>query len=996
MAQASLADRLLAGAKPPSPADTPVAGAPKGSTVVRTPRGPVTLTPQGHAVPQHESGVDLLGIAKAIATPGVDVLKLLQGGIQPGTVSPTTSANRAGKVGTDIAPNVIRAAQGKSVPWWGIPVDVAGILPFSRGARAIVEGAAAAKAAETGSRLAEATQVGKASFKAGQGLGGLAKEGYTARTLKSGDLTAQLPKARSRITQQGEKLADKASAALEKSPRAKETYVVRLGTTAERVTKAAGRETRQMRIRALARAQADLKVLGRVEKGSDTDIAHHYYAQLPASHRNAEGLTGIRDIQARELHYIQSGQAASDLQRQDLALKIKMSEMSKAGADMSELGPLMKQREEIAKLQTDLPNRVTDIGASLHRLGGLIEHPPPVNQKIIEAVHNLADERKQLLIQEGRLKPAQATNRETMIAREIQVPEDVLANQTGYDAPAYIGHRLPEPGNPPVVQFPSGGTGRVRSPKGVGTENKMVLLKTGRLIPSVHVAAEDWHATQAFKINQRSRDVLGKLGDKWNGGKIDWNTHVIVNPRGRLFPKEWRTADFANLTDNYDDIDNLRAQAEDVVRTYYADTPEQFAQMQKQLETDAYANGVVPKWDELRVVPRRLVDRYYGQFRPSAGRGRMAPYDAAVDLAVASIVFGRVGYIPKNTLQNIIMAVPHQGALLPFNAIHAGQVAADPELRHLVLGEIGATGATGSLGTEAFTKKILGRAASAMSYAADAPLRLSAFMHEAAADGIVPRFALMNEQDRANLLDLLTNPARRQQLNDIRSRSVEAMADFSRLTPDQSRIARRFLIIPGWLFAGSRYPFHFALTHPIRSALLAYAASGEPWAPSQLQLNKPLDQYFKGSTYRQGIMVGGKRFRTNSVTPVGTPWDILGAARGSIQGKTGPFDFSTPTLFDYAQPLVGAGVGIASGQGVKKSLLRLAPNYQFLHDMLFGVHPTSTFPDTGRLHRLERETGVIPINVNDPSASSGGGGGSLANRLQGGGGTSLANRLLGH
>jgi hypothetical protein len=58
------------------------------------------------------------------------------------------------------------------------------------------------------------------------------------------------------------------------------------------------------------------------------------------------------------------------------------------------------------------------------------------------------------------------------------------------------------------------------------------------------------------------------------------------------------------------------------------------------------------------------------------------------------------------------------------------------------------------------------------------------------------------------------------------------MADFSRLTPKQRKWARRFLIIPGWLVAGSRYPIHFAATHPIRSAALAYAAAGEPGAPN--------------------------------------------------------------------------------------------------------------------------------------------------------------------
>src|SRR5205085_2513565 len=126
------------------------------------------------------------------------------------------------------------------------------------------------------------------------------------------------------------------------------------------------------------------------------------------------------------------------------------------------------------------------------------------------------------------------------------------------------------------------------------------------------------------------------------------------------------------------------------------------------------------------------------------------------------------------------------------------------------------------------------------------------------------------------LLDLFNDPAQRAKLNDIRSRTVDAMADFSRMTPKQRQLARRILIIPGWLAAGSRYPIHFALTHPGRSAALAYAGAGEPGAPKRLQVNKPLDQYFtKGlPSYLQGVDTPWGVERTQSLSPVNTPWDI--------------------------------------------------------------------------------------------------------------------------
>src|SRR5207253_1242854 len=119
---------------------------------------------------------------------------------------------------------------------------------------------------------------------------------------------------------------------------------------------------------------------------------------------------------------------------------------------------------------------------------------------------------------------------------------------------------------------------------------------------------------------------------------------------------------------------------------------------------------------------------------------------------------------------------------------------------------------------ESTSQKITGHITSAMSKLADDPARVAAFLHEATAEGVIShwRHGLLSASDKQKLLDLFHDQAQRPLLNDVRSRAVEAMADFSRLTPDQSRMARRFFIIPGWLAAGSRYPFHFALTHPIR------------------------------------------------------------------------------------------------------------------------------------------------------------------------------------
>jgi uncharacterized membrane protein YgcG len=511
---------------------------------------------------------------------------------------------------------------------------------------------------------------------------------------------------------------------------------------------------------------------------------------------------------------------------------------------------------------------------------------------------------------------------------------------------------------------PQGGVGRPATPKGMTSENKLVLAKNGRLRPSLRVAAEDWQSVQVFKQASKARDDLGKVGSKFTGNVP--RDHVLVNPKGRTVPPNWKTEELAQFTDGYEDVDTVRKKAQQIVDEFSADGADREAV--DRLKRSALEQGI--NWDELRVVPKRLVDRYYSQFRAQNARGKYGKgYDGLVDLVATSIIFARVGYVPKNIVQNVIMAVPHQGALLLPNAVHAAQVMRDPQLRALFQAEVG-HGASGTLADEALNKKVLGTVANFAGKLADDPLRISAMLHELSAEGVIRKVGLLTERDKRALLDVFTNPARRPLLNDAMARSRDAMGDFSRLTPDQSRIARRLLVIPGWLMAGSRYPFHFAVTHPIRSALLAYMAMGEPGAPDRLRFNKPIDEYFTGSGFKRGIDTPWGRWRTGSMSPVSTPWEAAGAVVQTARGKSNPFDFNQRTVFDYVQPAIGVGIDFAKGGGVK-SLERLAPDYTFVRDLIHPDQHDRNYPeDATRFGRLKREIGVVPIAVTDSSKKS--------------------------
>lgn len=740
------------------------------------------------------------------------------------------------------------------------------------------------------------------------------------RTLTVNEKTQQLPRARSKITQTFiENPADRFSTRHPNLPIA--------GAT-ERVAKHAGRETMMEGHRATANVQRHLNALPK--EGSPEDVAHFWYAQLPKTHRNPEGLQAVRAKQAAELERIVNGSALAALQKRGAKIAI-----------------------------ADLPHKQHDLSVSIAQLDQAIKAAPKADDKIIGAVHALSGDRQSVLEGAGLLDAHRATERRGIVSKWIG------QNPTGEEA--FIGHRLDRVrgANEPVLPK-SAGTGRARQPEGLHKQNKLVRASTGRVRMSTRVAAEDWAAAQTYRSAVRARDDLGKIGKPFTG-RIGEN-EMLVNPKGRAVPKEWKTDKLAKLAEQGYDENEIRNAADEITKGFLADKAGA-----DDLLAQAAEHGV--HWDELRVVPKRVVERYYGQFtsaRSASIGGRL--YDKAVDATAASIIFARLGYIPKNVAQNLIMSVPHQGAYFLANAPRAGQVLRDEKLRHLIGGEVG-TGATGALGQE-FTSKLGGlpsKLTNAVSGVADTPARISAFLHEAAAEGIISRISpTLTEKEKEALVDLLTNPAKREQLNDIRSRSVEAMADFSRMTPKQRKWSRRFLIIPGWLWAGSRYPAHFAATHPIRSGAMAYIAAGEPGAPDELQVNKPINEYFaKGlPPWMQGVDTGGgKVLPTTSLSPVGTPIDIASA----IVGRDGA------TVGDFTNPLAAAGWNIAHSEvsgphgsyktSMKKSLLgnleRLAPTEKFARALIDPPDdPTTYAEDSSRLGRLKRELGVVPIKIN--------------------------------
>jgi hypothetical protein len=783
---------------------------------------------------------------------------------------------------------------------------------------------------------------------------------YAARELTAGGLTAQFLKPRSRISRYGVKWIDKASKELDDSELVHRLPGVRNVTSSRRVVKAAGRNQRARQEQTLARMAGAIRQLTKLNEGSAEDTAHFWYAQLPAEHRNADGLQAVADMQRQHLTELLDGTITNRLDAEEADLK----EQAKAAETQGEVMELYDQIGKITRYRQDIPFQVKDVSASIGVLEKVIEAAPAVNEDVINAMRTLAEDRRRILIAGGRLEEKRAAGREALLADELGMQPD--------GSEVYVGHRLAEPDLQGTYTPSSGGTGRVRSPRGAGVRNELVLAKNGRLRATTRVNYEDWNATRVFDEANVSRDDLGELGPRWTGGNIPADS-LLVNRKGLTVPKHWRTDELAQFTDDSVNREEIRKQADDILSGFIADTPAKQKEMVAELNRLSIEAGE-PVGD-LRVVKRALVDRYYKQFRsPGARTGGGKTYDYMIDAVSTSIIFARVGYIPKNFLQNLIMAVPHQGAFLPQNAVRAGQVLNDPELRDLIRGETSSSGATAGLSREFVAKKAHRVITHTVTSLADDPARISAWLHEAANEGIIPRYGFhLSSEHRQALIDFLRNDRFRKQRFDVTRRAVEAMGDFTRMTPTQARYARRFLIIPGWLVAGSRYPFHFAATHPVRSALIAYALLGEPGAPKELQLNQPFTHYLHGDKYMIGFDTRWGRFRIASLNPISTPEELGLDLWGSIRGKKSPFDYSTPTLFDVANPLAKVGINVVQGgthlasyAGVEKSVIKpLVPDYSFAKDLALGGSSPHYPDDNTWWRRLERETGVLPIRVDD-------------------------------
>lgn len=951
---------------------------------------------------------------------------------QPGLAGQVFRAMAEGLVPSTLE----KVAQGDHASLGGVLADVALFSPWFRGGRAAVAGVQAATRGERAVAAARAAFQGvtdphlesatvEAAFRTHRGENleaitheiatkyGVAPQALTKqlaksdatvkrilsnrevwrneRTVKLGDLEQQFPESPSFVTAKGQRLLDRYSEHLTGKVdqlRSSDSALSRAAGHAltpasarGRVPKQAGKFVRQEARRHQAGLAEELKTVNEVGKGrlplvrnEGEQLAHFWYAQLPTEYRNGKGLQLVRGRLSEELQGYTSGTASADLEHELASLRAEQRAASSAG-DQTKVFQILNRVERVKQIQADIPARISDISENIGKLDRVIAKPPKADPDVIDSLGALMRDRQDILTRAGKLDPAAAGQREGLVSRWLGL------QPTGEEV--YLGHRLGRVRGSRASGLPGGvSIGRTRAPQGVGTHNALQLARTGRVRQSLRAPIEDWQAAQVYDFHNIAKDELARMGEPIVG--VPKPGYVVINPRGHELPRHWKVDDHERaLEEGFNPESVLISDVNDYLHNYMG-----YGAEAHRLVEQAAAAGHL---NDLRQVPADVVKRYFGQFvtpkitaatpgiQESAGLvGKGA--DFINDALYASLIHSNPGYIPANTVQNLAMAGLQQGAFLPINLIRAGQVLtqAPPRLRNLIKAEIGTGGsAAASSGTSPL--KRLGHVVSSIS---DDPYRISAFIHEAARVGVIPRTKpVLGKADYKKLEEFLTDPKNRPLLNDVRDRGVQAMVDFERLGPMERSLAKRLLFVWSWIRGATRYPFRFALDHPTRSALLAYAAAGEPGSPVH---NKPITDYLQGemppwleNSIKTGTTnIGGKDYPqilpTRATSPVSTTLETLGTLT-SRPGAQTLADLLNPGLREAMHVAAqespyGAKLG-SYGDAAAQAGQRLAPDYGLLSDLISPPNKPGLYPgDSSRLGRLERASRIFPIAVNPDAA----------------------------
>lgn len=825
--------------------------------------------------------------------------------------------------------------------------------------------------------------------KRSEALAGRTLKGQEARTVKYGDLETQFPNSPSLGTRYAQRLLDRASETIGKGAdtlRDSENRVARAAgavitpvSARARVPKQTGKLRKKESVRRAAEKQQairDIKEVGRTFpslRSEPARMATWYFAQLPKSHRNAEGLRLAQGKLEEGLQDLVSGAFS-----QRVAGSMRTLQGSLNEATGNERFRILGELDELRTVQADIPDRIKDVTQEVTKIGRTIERLPTmrISDAPIEAMRALMDDRRDILTRAGKLNPKTADERTGLVSRWLGLEPD--------GTEVFVGHRMDRVKR----QRPSGmpasvSLGKSMLPEGVAQQNTGQLLMTGRARKDLMSVIEDWQAAQVYEVHNLAKDELAKMGEAIIGRPKAGYT--VVNPKGHTLPRTWQVDDTARAAaEGFDPEDVLIRDTADYLNNYLAEGNAAITEM---LQKAAEAGHL----EDLRQVPTDVVKRYYSQLLPTKihaatpgvkeGAGVIGKgVDWINDVVYGSLIYSNPGYIPANIVANEIMAVAQQGVLHPGNLsravqlIGSGLAGRQARVRDLIRAEVGA-GMTTSIASDTSP---LRKGADVISGIADEPFRFSSFMHEAARVGVIDKAKpLLNEADYRALEEFLTDPKHRALLNDVSDRAVQAMIDFGRLGSKERAFAKRALFVWGFLRGALRYPGRFALDHPVRTAAGGTAAYLAQDAIRDATVDE-LPARMRGTVGVSETQVDGKTYptvlQTRSFEPTNPPSELIGTAMGDKDART---------FLEMAHPGLQAVVRVAGRkdrfgfdaasypESIGENVKGLFPWYDRAKDYIDPqADPDPLYPeDTSRGGRFKRDLRVFPIAI-DPEVGA--------------------------
>lgn len=812
----------------------------------------------------------------------------------------------------------------------------ASIFPFGLASRGARLGTIAARAAASGEDVGEVVRAGAR------------QTGRGTRFVRLNDSTIQFYSSPSRITRAGQRMLDSASEYLAGKGRGGPL------SATKRVPKQAAKRIRKEQNRAGARQSTNIefikktgggsKRLGReVERPERTGF--FYEAQMPADLRGGHGLRMIRDDLDNELKALTPEQIARDPQR-----------------------PVRLQNE-------------------IKKLDKAISSSKKYDERALDGARALMDDRLDILVRAGRLDPATAAERTTLLSRRLLGEGDEFvegqsrlfgrANQgeiyVGHREGAVRGGKRMGPGGVSTT----GVVGKTRAPQGTGQQNTLALYSQGRLRTDPDVIVEDWQAAQSYEFNNIAKDELARMGEPIDPLVGVKEGYILVNPQGHKIPRSWRKQD--NLDGEGFTDRELVSDLDEYINNYLVQDPSRIRETVRQM-----AEGN-PLYQEVRQVRedvasqffKNLIDPKIVKTHPflSAPSKVGKTMDAANDILYMSLIYSNPGYIPANLVGNLAFNALHQGAFTPINLARAGQLLAKgpKDLRRMVLTE------TGQGATPALASSILKKPARIVGRIPDDGPRVAAFLHEAAKAGVISRVKpVLTEKDYQKLRGLF-NEKNRPLLNDISDRAVEAMVNFERLSPSERAVAKRFLFVWPWIRGATAYPFRFAADYPLRTAALgagAYIASQNDEVTDRLLDNMP--PWLRGAVQVGEQTINGETFptilNTGPISPISTAYETASSALGR-PGFQSAGEFLNPGLVSAIQVAMGKSpwwsqiedprmLGPLNLSAAQQGIGRLVPQAGLAGDLISPPEDPGMYPgDVSRLGRLARASRVVPYPI---------------------------------